>query len=112
MSLLGQVDCNRRLSGGDVKRPGYRVTADPGAGSNRRGPLRLLIGGLGIALIGACMSLLAWTGAVSQMRGGASPSPILDLIQLTGLLSIPLGVVLVGISVLWWLFRIGRAVPK
>jgi hypothetical protein len=63
-------------------------------------------------LIGACTALLGWVGAMSQWRRGDDPSPVLDLVQLVGLVSIPLGAAMVAISIAWWLFRIGRAIGR
>jgi hypothetical protein len=72
----------------------------------------LFAGGVGLALVGGCTALLGWMGAINQMRRGDDPSPILDLVQLVGLLSILCGAVLVAVSIGWWLFRIGRAIAR
>jgi hypothetical protein len=67
----------------------------------------LLLGGLVLAGVGFLTFLVSFAAGFGQWVQGEDTS-VFDLVARAGLLAIPCGAVLVGLSLAWWLFRIGR----
>ncbi len=91
-----------------MKRPGFRSAHDPLEEASGRGPVLLLLGGVGLGIVGPLVFSYGLIGAFSQMdRAGGPPGKLL-VMQWIGFVSSLGGGAMVALSVAWWIWRIAR----
>jgi hypothetical protein len=88
-----------------VKGSSSRSSRPPGTPSGR-GPVLLLVGGVGLAISGVLASSF---GVLWTFQPGGGPTELLGAMQWIGLMGMACGAFLAVASVGWWIWRIGRA---